>query len=303
MPNLTFKNLRVRTFSLDFLELSWEIDDTDLDPRDYHCYILRSESPMGPFDVLTGPFEDRYLFVDNRVNQLSKWRAFYYKIRSVRKADITDVAESAPISLGAEPDLIAAEIQMRERMLWTEFAGRQCFIFPVRTFGQRCPNCFDGADKGKGFTSHRTRSKCITCYDTGFARGYLSPIQISVQIDPRDQSIQTLPVGETQQTDTAARLPNFPLVKPRDIIVEAENKRWRVVKSKPTERLRSPVHQELLLHEIQPGDIEFMLEIKLDDIMEFEPSPERNFTNPQTLEDFENEGLNSAFAVYGYRRP
>lgn len=304
MPNLVFKNLRVRSFSLDFLEFTWEIEDTDLDPRDYYCYILRSESPEGPFDILAGPFEDRYLFVDNRVNLLSKWRALYYRIRSIRKADLTDVVETPSVALTAEPDLIAAEIQMRERLVWSEYAGRKCFIFPVRTFGQRCPNCFDGPDKGKGFSSQRRRSKCLTCYDTGFARGYFSPIEIFMQIDPQDQSIQLLPTGETQQTDTGARLPNFPLVKPRDIIVEAENKRWRVVKVKPTERLRSVVHQELLIHEVMPGDIEFQLPVNLDDLKDFEPSPGRNFTNPHTLDAFEQEGLANAIAVYGYpRRP
>jgi hypothetical protein len=204
----------------------------------------------------------------------------------------------------AEPDLIAAEIQMRERLVWSEYAGRKCFVYPVRTFGQRCPNCYDGPDRGKGFTSQRRRSRCVTCYDTSFVRGYHSPIEIFMQIDPSDQAVQTLPVGETQQTDTSARLPNFPQLKPRDIIVEAENRRWRVVKVKPTERLRSIIHQELVMHEITPGDIEFQIPVNLADLRDFEPSPERNFTNPHTLEDFENEGIAHAFAVYGYpRRP
>lgn len=304
MPNLVFKKLLVRSFSLDFLEVTWEIEDTDLDARDFECYMLRSESAMGPWDTIAGPFEDKYRFVDNRVNLLHKWRQYHYRIKSVRKADHNDVAESDPVCLMAEPDLIAAEIQMRERLVWTEYAGRKVFIFPVRTFGQRCPNCFDGPDKGKGFTSQRRRSKCLTCYDTGFARGYLSPIEIFMQIDPRDQSIQPLPVGETQQTDTSARLPNFPQVKPRDIIIEAENKRWRIVKVKPTERLRSVVHQELLMHEIMPGDIEFQLPVNLADLRDFEPSAGRNFTMPTTLESFESEGIAHAFAVYGYpRRP
>lgn len=300
MANLEFKNLLVRSFSLDFLEVLWEIEDTTLDPHDFSLYVFRSESPMGPWDEMAGPFEDRYRFVDNRVNLLHRWRQLYYKIRSVEKADTDNVVESEAFTFHAEPDLIAVEIQRLERLVWEEYAGRRCLIFPARTFGQRCGNCFDGPDKGKGFTSQRRRSHCVTCYDTGFARGYLDPIEVFIQIDPSPKSVQTIPITERQQSDTTARLPNFPLLKPRDIIVETENRRWRVVKVSTTERLRSVVHQELVLHEIIKGDIEFQLPIEREDLRNFEPSPGRNFTNPQNLEGFESEAIRHAFAVYGY---
>ena len=66
--NLTFVNTKIRSFSLDFLEVLWEIEDTVLDQLDFQLYVLRSESPMGPFDTIAGPFEDKYRFVDNTVN-------------------------------------------------------------------------------------------------------------------------------------------------------------------------------------------------------------------------------------------
>jgi len=300
MPNLTFKELKVRTFSLDFLEFTWEIEETTLDPNDFQLYILRSESPLGPWDVVAGPFEDKYRFVDNRVNLIHRWREIYYRIRSVRKADPTDVIETDAVTFEAQIDLIGAEIQRLERLVWEEFAGRRCFIFPVRTFGQRCGNCWDGPDKGKGFTSQRRRSNCLTCYDTGFVRGYCDPIEIFMQIDPSTNSVQTLPITERHQQDTTARLPNFPIIKPRDIIVEAENRRWRVVTVTSTERLRSVVHQELRLHAISIGDVEYQLPIRIEDLRNFEPSPMRNFSNPQNLESFEREAIKDAFGVYGY---
>ena len=300
MTNLAFKNLLVRGFSLDFLEVTWEIADTTLDVHDFQLEIFRSESPMGPWDPVAGPFEDRYRFVDNRVNLLNRWRQLYYKIVSTEKADTTNVSESDSFTFQAEPDLIAAEIQRLERLVWEEYAGRRCFIFPVRTFGQHCPHCFDGPDKGKGHTSQRQRSHCLTCYGTSYVRGYLDPIEIFMQIDPSSKSNQLLPVAERQQVDASARLPNFPLVKPRDIIVETENRRWRVVRVTPTERLRSVVHQELVLHEIAKGDIEFQLPIRVENLRDFEPSPGRNFTNPQNLESFESEAIKHAFGVYGY---
>jgi len=300
--NLVFKNLKVRSFSLDFLEVLWEIEDTYLDPLDFTFHILRSESPMGPFDTVAGPFSDRYRFVDNRVNLLNRWRLLYYKVQSTSKTDPSNVALSDAFTFQSEPDLIASEIQRLERLLWEEFAGRKCFIFPARTFGQRCGNCFDGVSKGKGHTNQRTRSNCITCYDTGFARGYCDPIEVAMQIDPSTKSVQVLTDFERQQVDTTGRLPNFPLVKPRDLIVENENRRWRVVRVTPTERLRSVVHQEVFLHEVIKGEIEFQLPIRIDDLREFEASAERNFTNPQNLEAFESEAINHAFSIYGFPR-
>jgi hypothetical protein len=302
MSNLVIKNPLVRGFSLDFLDVMWEIEDTFLDPHDFLMYVYRSESPMGPWDLVAGPFEDRYRFVDNRVNLQARWRILYYKIKSVEKIDPTNVMESDPFWLEGDPDLIAAEIQRLERLLWEEYAGRRCFIFPARTFGQHCPNCFEGPDKGKGYSSQRRRSQCLTCYDTGFVRGYFDPIEIFIQIDPSPKSVQTLPITERQQNDTTARLPNFPLMKPRDIIVEAENIRWRVVQVTATERLRSVVHQELRLHEIVKGDIEFQLPVRIADLRNFEPSPGRNYTDPQNLESFEQEAIKNVFGIYGYGR-
>ena len=92
-------------------------------------------------------------------------------------------------------------------------------------------------------------------------------------------------------------------MKPRDLIVEANNIRWRVVKSTPTERMRAVVHQELVLHEVAKGDIEYQLPIRIDDLRNFEQSPARNFLNPQDLQAFEERAIQDIFAVYGMRMP
>jgi hypothetical protein len=299
MPNFVFKDLIVRSFSLDWLEFSWEIENTKLDPWDYDWSVERSESPEGPWDPIAGPFSDRYRFIDNRVNLLHRWRQLYYRVKSVKKDDDTEVVYSSSATLSADPDLIAQEIQLLERTVWREFTGRKCYLIPVRTFGQYCPHCMD--IEGKGSTFRKLRSNCLTCYDTQWARGYLNPIEISIQFDPSPKTSQNQGTGETQQSNTTARMGNFPLVKPRDIIIEPENRRWRVVQVSSTERLRAKVHHELTLHEIVKGDIEFQIEIDVGDLRNLDPSPERNFSNPQNLEGFEDEGMIGALKAYGYR--
>ena len=67
----------------------------------------------------------------------------------------------------------------------------------------------------------------------------------------------------------------------------------------PTERLRAKVRQELRLHEIPRGDIEYALPINIDERAHVAAS-ERNFTNAQNVE---NDGDYSAIlSAYGHPR-
>jgi hypothetical protein len=294
-----FQNLRVRSLSLDWLEITWEVANTTLDPHDFAWVLERSESPSGPWDPLAGPFSDRYRFIDSRVNLLNRWRQLYYRIQSTQKADSQNIEYSDPVTQAADIDLIGAEIQMLERTVLREFNGRMCWVFPARTFGQYCPHCMDA---GKGGTMRKLRSGCPTCYDRNYARGYMDPIELWVQFDPSPKADQQIQTGNTQQVNTTARLVNYPLIKPDDVIVEMENRRWRVTRVSMTERLRAVVHQELTLHEIVKGDIEFQLPINISDLMAVEPSPERNFSNPQNLESATSEeDILAILKAYGYR--
>jgi len=281
--NVEFKNLRVRSFSLDHLQLWWEIEDTVLDPQDYDWYVERSESPAGPFDQITGPFSDRYYFIDHQVNLKHRYRQIFYRLRSVRRADIADISYSSPASLSAEPDLYVLEMRRLFEAVLREHNGRMVWIFPRKTFGQYCTACFDEVLKKK------TRSRCETCFDTNYIGGYLDPIEAWVQIDPAPKADQPLGTGQTQQKNTTARLSAFPPCKPGDLLVEAENVRHEIVSVGSTQKGRSVVHQQLTLHEIVVGDIEFMLPINIDDLQNLEPSPVRNFINPTSVENIDRD--------------
>ena len=299
MSNFDFQNLRVRSLSADSLEVTWEIKDTVLDPYDFDWTIKRSESPEGPFDTLGGPFSDRYRFIDTRVNLQHRWRFYYYRIRSAKKSDPENVGYSKSTTQIAEPDLIAIEIQLLEQTVLREHIGRMCWLFPKRTFGQYCPHCMD---IGKSGTYRKIRSNCPTCFDSQYVRGYLDPVQIWVQFDPSPKADQQIQTGSTQQVNTSARLGAYPMLKPDDVLVEHENRRWRVVRVATTERLRAPVHQEITLHEISKSDVEFALPVNVDDLTALEPSAERNFSRPQNLEAATNEeDILAVLTAYGYR--
>jgi hypothetical protein len=291
--------LTVRSFNLDHMDVFWEISpvaapvtaDAPHEIYNYEFYVLRSEAALGPYEQIAGPLRDQYSLRDIRVSLLHKWRQYYYKIRVVHRTTAEEETFGPASSLEPEPDLIAAEIIRQEDMLFREFAGRKCVLFPARTFGPVC-TCYDTV------TKRVTRSGCKTCFGTGWMGGYMSPVEVFVQIDPFPKVSQASSLQERQPSDTAARMISFPPVAPNDILVESENRRWRVITVTPTQRLRATVRQELTIHEIPKGDIEYALPVKVD-AKSLQPAAERNFTNPQNLDD---EDFSDIFAVYGKAR-
>jgi hypothetical protein len=288
---LQIKDFKVRSLDLDFHELSWKLAETSVDVLDYTFQVLRSESPSGPFEPQGAPFEDKYIFIDTQLQVAHRWRKYFYKIQVTLKRTGEQI-ETEPVALEPDADLVAVEIRRHMQLLMQEFAGRMCWVLPVRTFGQRC-SCWDRMRQAV------SKSGCRTCYTTGFVRGYLSPIETWMQIDPSPKTQQTAQTGATQQVNATARLGHFPPVKPGDLIIEAENRRWRVVQQNQTEKSRATLHQEIAIHEIPRRDIEFDIPLILDGALrDLFISPSRNFSNPQNLQNFEDEVMPNIFALY-----
>lgn len=73
-------------------------------------------------------------------------------------------------------------------------------------------------------------------------------------------------------------------MSPRDILVESDNERWKVISLSQTERLRHAVHQELRLHHIPKGDVEYNLPVNVN-LQSLLVAADRNFTNPTSIAD------------------
>lgn len=289
---IELNKLKVTSLDIDFHEVTWRVAPTTRDIFDFDFEVLRSESPEGPWDALTPKFQDRYTFIDNVIQIAHRWRSYQYLIRVTEKGS-GDSKVFGPVGHEPEPDILATELRRHIRLLMREFAGRRCIVLPVRTFGQRCPDCWNAVLQQRG------KSGCITCYDTAFARGYLYPIETFIQIDPSSKSQQHTNVGETQQDNTTMRLGFYPNLKPGDLVIEAENLRWRVIGQTQTEHSRAAVHQEVQVHRIPEKDIEFSIPVKFSEALpNLFITPARNFTNPQNLSNFENEELPDIFNLY-----
>lgn len=288
---ISLYKLRVTSLDLDFHEVTWAVMPTTEDVLDYDFSVLRSEAEEGPYEAISGKFLDRYDFVDTILLTQHRWRRYHYKIR-VDKRGTDEFKEFGPCSIDPAPDLVAMEVRRHIRLLMHEFAGRRCVVLPVRTFGPRC-SCWDDT-LGK-----RLRSGCRDCFDTSFVRGYMHPVESWIQVDPSSKSQQQVNLAETQQDNTTMRLGYYPSVKPNDLIIEPENKRWRVIKQNQTEHSRAAVHQELVVQAINPPDIEFKIPVEFSEALpNLFFTPRRNFSNPHNLENFGNEYMAEIFGMY-----
>ena len=284
---LKLENIKVRSFDLDYLDIFWEPVSGE-DPLDYTFQVLRSEAQFGPYVPVTSTFKDHYRFRDTTAKQKHPTRKWYYKLRVTSTTDgavTRDYPEDFGASLSALPPLDALEMARQFRLKLEEFKGRQVYLYPVRTFGPRCVRCWDTA------TQQKLRSSCPQCFDTAFTGGYHSPVRVSMEIVDTTENRQNADMALLHPKTGRGMLSNFPEVKKGDVVVEAENVRWRVTGPiMQKERLRYTFRQDFGLAIIPKDDVAFSLPVNVT-AADIQPSPIREFTNPQSLDYFEYDRI------------
>jgi hypothetical protein len=249
---LVLGNIRVRSLTPRHLEVSWEVTSPFEDALDYTIRVMRSESEEGPYDYVSDAFEDKYLYIDSRVDlETRQHRRWYYKLEVTRKSSRA-VALYGPSDRAPRADLVATELRRQAQLRFQKVAGRQCWLFPIRTFGQRCPTCYDRV------TQDSQRTNCPTCYNTTYARGFHTPIEVWMQFEPTAVKADAAGgVRREANTSALAHMGYYPRVKKGDLLVEPENRRWIVDTVGNGERLRAIVRQDVYLMEIELGDVRF----------------------------------------------
>jgi hypothetical protein len=213
--------------------------------------------------------------------------------------DSREFPDNAGASVETPLALDAMTAARYEEILFRKHIGRPAWLFKRRTFGPRCPHCWEER-------MQRARTKtCPSCHGSTYMHGYMSPIQFHVQIDPTTKEPQITSAEELQEEISVGRCTFFPPVSPRDVIVELENVRWRVVRLTATRRLRSPIHQEFQLRKIPPGHVEYTLPLDVD-LETFRDQPGQAFVNPQNLSTArEGDRLSMGVlkSIYRWRTP
>ena len=274
---------------MDNRVILWEVSESSADPYlDYEVQVERSESPEGPFQIISPFFRARYRFVDTALPPGNHYRQFHYRL-TVRHIPTGERRETGAATQEPLPDLRALEMRRHLQILYREFSGRRCWLLPARTFGIRCPACWDPD------LDQRTKTKCLPCFDTSFLGGYLHPVEIFIDIDPNGNANQPTQVANLQSSATTARMGHYPTVKPDDLIIEGENHRWLVTKVTQTEHGRAPIQQHLTMTEVFPQDVEMRVPLNLGEALEnVWLSPQRNYTEPQDL----NADISASLRVF-----
>lgn len=256
-------SFRVLTLDHESRQLTWTVSEegTREDYFDYELRVERSESAEGPFTPISPWFQGHMRFLDPNVPTGHRYRQIHYRL-CYRRVGSEEESYGPVGTLGADPSPEAKEIRRQLYLLYRNGKGRMAWLLPVRTTGRRCSSCWDHV------TGQRTRSKCFSCFDTGWFQGYLYPVAIYIDIDPSSSDNQPSQPGNFQQNITTARMPHYPGVKPGDVIIEGENHRWVVSSLSTTEHERAQLEQHLNLVEVADSGIEMKIPLKLDKALE-----------------------------------
>jgi hypothetical protein len=248
--------VQVQTYSLEFLIVSWSIAPLNRDLNDFTFSIYRSQGQHpNDFVLVKDGLKSTFTWKDTGANQLSKHRKWFYKIRATED-DTGDYAESKIEGNPEIRDRTGISIIRRQEMLLRTKVGVPAFVVAERTTGQRCDTCWDEVKQ------RVSKANCDKCYNTGFIKGFMTPIQANINFNPSPKVVQIMGFGELQPNQTTAWMGPFPEVKPRDIIVEeGVGTRWRVVQTSTTRKRRLIIHQNLVLKEINRSDVEWEIPI------------------------------------------
>ena len=292
---LTVRNIRVSTLSRDSVTVSWTIEETPEDLSGYTLTLLRSGSEVGPYSVVSPAMsaEDISEYHDREVNLVSKWRELYYRVRVTKVSDgetqewgsvdperVLQGSNPLGVPLESAPDLEALEARRRFALTAREFGGRAVLALNRRTWGQRCPVCWDTLKR------RRTKSGCLSCFDTGFTGGYFLPQETWCMKMPGQEAVQPTPYFELQVNDVVMQFGAHPRLSPRDLIVDAAKSRWRVLNVRRHEKGWALTRQTVHLREVPRSDIEYRLPLTGWSRDTFTSAPSRQHIRATDIDSF-----------------
>lgn len=261
------------------------------DPSTGFLPVLDGTGNPVEIDGDTGPLV--YL---HRLNQYDFNQDSYYKVLAIKK-DLTTQFFSSIVFVGMYFDGVQDSIRYVEQILYTYYHGEPCKLIKRKSFGTRCSKCWSEERQ------QRILSHCDVCHSTGYIAGFYKPIsvQISFDSDPKKSDLQK----EFENTfDTKrARMSNYPLVRPKDIIVDSDDNKRYVITHVETTKLpmlstyeyklskqNYIISQLLILEELVSSDDEYL--INIDNIIDIPITDEGN-TGDTDMDNNRYYGVNS----------
>lgn len=254
------ENIQVTVYPYwyDQVSLEWKVPSSWAGAR-FHVYYWPGGSE-GYTRLTATPTSDLF-FKDTSNRDYSKAQSGGYVVEAILPFT-SEVVKSQLTTWGYKRrdriEKIANEIQRREYMLLSKFAGAKSFFFRKKVFGTRCPRCWD-KETEKVMDDH-----CEVCYGTSFEGGYYSPIAIYIQYDPTQANKRKSYVGDIEPTNLGAWTISMPEIVSDDIIIRSKDWNvYRVIDSNPTELQTRTVRQIMSITQLSRQDIENSLKNKI----------------------------------------
>lgn len=255
---LQLTSLTVDNYSINRNILDWSFTTTSGLLSDYSLSVYKSESPgisgtLTDYTLLASgiiPTDARYY--DYSVSGLnSHIRTWYYKIyEETTSTLLTDY----PYYANREPiDYAVREILLRKSLVMKRFVHRNLYLIKYRSWGDHCSRCWDDT------LLRASDDKCPECYGLGWSGGYFTPVPIFGEIQQSPKYIQIQMFGEWHPSDIMLIMLHYPLIIPRDIIVDDKGKRWLAVQVRYTEKLGKVIEQNIQLSLIAYDDIVYTI--------------------------------------------
>jgi len=165
-------------------------------------------------------------------------------------------------------DGIHAVIREAENVLHDMFEGEPSYVIKKKSTGVRCTKCWS-AQRQQRILSH-----CDVCNGSGFITGYYCAIAIQISFDSDQRKSDSQKDFEDVYNSIRARASNYPIIRPKDLIVTTDDwKRYVVMHVETTKLPRLAksglrlsgqnyvISQLLSLQELNPDDNEYALNI------------------------------------------
>lgn len=255
---MPFRRLKV-THDVRFTTLvTWELEAAFADPAPYRYQLQVSRTGGATADDWedVGPVaEDAAFLADDTQRLFGKNFTLHYRIiLETPRGTYTSPPASTQTDVPFRDWRLSREIYRKERRRLKQYVGVEGALLKLRRYGAPCPTCVNS------LTGATQRSRCPTCYGTGYRYGYFAPL-FDVWLDRNPiagwEHVDLQAEGSVNQVVVALRLLGTPQVASRDILVERRSgRRWNIEKVEAQAELRGlPVVTQVELRLLPLKDV------------------------------------------------
>lgn len=173
--------------------------------------------------VNTTPITGTYLIYDG-TEEYRKFNNGFYIVEAIQLDFGNAAIQSNPTTWVTYQNdwvfLRAREVQRRESLLLTKFVGVKTHLFKRKTYGKRCPNCWN-------HTTHKVmKDFCEVCYGTSFEGGYFDSAPCYMQYSQESNAERRTYGGIEEPNQVEAWTISMPEIHPDDIIIRTGD--WNI---------------------------------------------------------------------------